>query len=504
MPQVVSKPETTGFRVNLPVGPGNIASWLLTALFALAMPCERGRAQDWLNLGPVVDDFPLALAPGHRTEALGPFFYSEQMEAQETWAVPPLLSHTVDRATDFSEVDFLYPLMTYRRFGTEYRWQFLQIFSFAGGHDQEERASRRLTLFPVYFHQRSADSNRNYTAVFPFYGHLQNRVLRQEISFVMFPFYGQSRKRGVVTDNYLFPLFHRRHGDGVSGWQFWPLLGREHRDAAIGTNGFGDFTVTSGYDERFLLWPVYFNRWSNLGTENPQRELALLPFFDWQRSPRRDSTSVLWPLFTRVNDRENQYVEWQMPWPLIVFARGEGKNTSRIWPFFSHAQNTNLESAFYLWPIYRYKRMHADALDRERTRILFFLYSDIRQRNTETGAAERRIDCLPLFTHRRGLDGSTRLQIFSPLEPFLPFSKSIERNYSPLWSLWREEHNPGTGAASQSLLWNLYRRDVTRESTKCSLLLGLFQYQSGSEGKRLRLFFIPVIKTRPAPPLQPR
>jgi hypothetical protein len=34
-------------------------------------------------------------------------------------------------------------------------------------------------------------------------------------------------------------------------------------------------------------------------------------------------------------------------------------------------------------------------------------------------------------------------------------------------------------------------------SKKCSLLFGLFQYQSGSDGKRLRLFYIPVVKTKP-------
>ena len=189
------------------------AFYFLSLLFALALPLERGRAQEWLNLGPVVDQFRLTLAPGQRTEALGPLFYSERNGVQGTWAVPPLLSHTWDETTDFDEVDFLYPLMTYRRYGTEYRWQFLQIFSFAGGHDQQERDSRRFTLFPIYFQQRSADPNRNYTAVFPFYGHLKNRLLRDEIFFVMFPLYAQTRKKGMVTDNYLFPFFHRRHGE---------------------------------------------------------------------------------------------------------------------------------------------------------------------------------------------------------------------------------------------------------------------------------------------------
>src|SRR6185436_14223449 len=133
-----------------------------------------------------------------------------------------------------------------------------------------------------------------------------------------------------------------------------------------------------------------------------------------------------------------------------------------------------------------------------RTRVLFFLYSDLVERNTDTGKALHRVDFWPLFTSRVDLEGRERLQILSILEPLLPASKSIERNYSPLWAVWRAEKNAKTGANSQSLLWNLYRRDAAPESRKCSLLFGLFQYQSGSEGKRLRLFYIPVVKTRPA------
>jgi hypothetical protein len=39
------------------------------------------------HAGPLFDEFDLTLAPGHRTEALGPFFYSEQKETRRTWAV---------------------------------------------------------------------------------------------------------------------------------------------------------------------------------------------------------------------------------------------------------------------------------------------------------------------------------------------------------------------------------------------------------------------------------
>jgi hypothetical protein len=134
-------------------------------------------------------------------------------------------------------------------------------------------------------------------------------------------------------------------------------------------------------------------------------------------------------------------------------------------------------------------------LDSRHARICFFLYSDLTEKNTETGAARRRNYCWPFYIHRRDFNGNSRLQVLALVEPFFPTSKSIERNGSPLWSVWRSENNPRAGATSQSLLWNLYRHETTPAARKCSLLFGLFQYQSSPEGKRRRWFYIPLGQT---------
>src|ERR1700734_2666285 len=82
--------------------------------------------------GFLYDDFELTLAPGHRQEVLGPFFYNEQKETQHQWAFPLLtLAHTEDPTIEYEEYDFAYPVITYDRFGGEYRWQVFQLFSFA-------------------------------------------------------------------------------------------------------------------------------------------------------------------------------------------------------------------------------------------------------------------------------------------------------------------------------------------------------------------------------------
>jgi hypothetical protein len=206
----------------------------------------------------------------------------------------------------------------------------------------------------------------------------------------------------------------------------------------------------------------------------------------------RDATSVPAFLgFSVTHDREKGYDEIGAPWPLIVFRRGESTWINRVWPFYSKATNQFLESTWYLWPVYKYNRMHSDPLDRDRMRILLYLYSDMTERNTEAGTALRRRDLWPLFTHRHDHNGNERLQILAPLEPFLPANKSIERNWSPVWSIWRSEQNPTTGASSQNFLWNLYRHETGTNGTRTSALLGLVQHRSEEQGGRWRFFWWP-------------
>ncbi|MBE0545625.1 MAG: hypothetical protein IH623_30205 [Verrucomicrobia bacterium] len=499
--------------------------WLLFAAALLACSSEvRVSGNELWNAGFLYDHFPLTKEAGWRTEAIGPLFYHQMREADRMVALPPLFSDTRGVETDFHEFDLLYPLMTYDRFGSEYRWQLFQVLSIAGGQTQDEIAKSRFTVFPIYFQQRSPDPALNYTALLPVYGHLKNRLFRSEIDFVLWPLYVKSVRRtaasplpdamaaalsgqflnpqpgDVTTYNYLYPIFHLRYGDGLKGWQFWPLVGHEHKEVTTFTNTWGDEQMIPGHDKWLALWPLFAHQERGIGTDNPERQQFLLPFYNYLRSPRRDFTSYLWPFgLTITEDREKKYREVGAPWPFIVFARGEGKTVSRVWPFFSQAQTDSLQSDFFLWPLYKYNRRHVGAWDRDRTRILFILFSDVNEQNFETGRTRQRTDLWPLFIWQQEFDGSRRLQILAPLEPVLPNRKSIERNWSPLWSLWRAEQNPQAGTASQSLLWNLYRRESTPATRKCSLLFGLFQYESNVATRRWRVFYVPFGSQKQAP-----
>jgi hypothetical protein len=302
-------------------------------------------------------------------------------------------------------------------------------------------------------------------------------------------------KKGVITDNYVYPLFHLRHGDQLTGWQFWPVVGVEHKGLTYKTNTIDEVEPVGGYDRFFAAFPFYLKSQEGIGTTNVQTNLTIVPFFNSSHSPQRDMISYGWPIGGNViDDRAQGYVEHDVFWPFYVFAHGT-KEECRIFPFYSRATNAALESDFYAWPIYKYTHLRGETLDRTRTRIVFFLYSDMRQRNTETGEFMHRVDFWPFYTFRRDIDGSKRLQVMALLEPFFPNNRAIAREYSQIWSFWRDERNSKTGAHSQSFLWNLYRDEKIGDVKKTSALFGLIQREKNATETSWRLFYLPKFKS---------
>ena len=446
--------------------------------------------ENFQSAGFAFDHFSLTLDDGFRTEAAGPFYYSQQSGTEKTWALTPFFSCAQDPAVESHEDDLFYPLVSRIRYGHEFRWQIFQLISFAGGKQPDDADVSRFTLYPVYFQQRSTDTNLNYTAVVPFYGRLKNRLYHDEIYFVMFPIYAETKKNSVVTENYLYPFGATTSGNHLRGWQVWPFAGREHQDLTTHTNNFGDAETVGGHDKSFYVWPLYLRSDAGLGTTNVEKFRASIPFFATTRTPQLDVTSVVWPFFNWLDNREKNYREWQMPWPFVIFARGEGKTTDRVFPLFSRSHNATLESDSYLWPLWQFHRVHDGILDQRRAQVLFYLYSRLAEKNTETGKEKIRLEMWPFFEWQRGWHGEERLQVFALMEPFAPENRGIVRNWSPLWSLWRAEDNPKTGATSRSLLWNLYRRETAPAHKKVSLLFGLFQYQCDGEISRTQWFYL--------------
>ncbi|MBM3901248.1 MAG: hypothetical protein FJ379_04020 [Verrucomicrobia bacterium] len=150
-----------------------------------------------------------------------------------------------------------------------------------------------------------------------------------------------------------------------------------------------------------------------------------------------------------------------------------------------------------MWPFYTHRKAENGAMRRDRWRTAFFLYDDVRLLSKEDGRYRREQALWPFFVWKRDLDGRERLQVLELFETFFRNRESVQRNYSPLWALYRSENNPNTGRSSQSLLWNLHRRDVSPSQVRTSTLFGLIQTLRGEDDRlHWRWLWIPSAQFR--------
>ncbi|MCB1126381.1 MAG: hypothetical protein KDM81_07795, partial [Verrucomicrobiae bacterium] len=247
-----------------------------------------------------------------------------------------------------------------------------------------------------------------------------------------------------------------------------------------------------GHEKSFVLWPFYVRGDQGMGTTNAMHQRMMLPFYSVQLSPARDSRTYFWPFgVTLSEDREIGYRQTAVVWPFFIRARGPGKQEDRLWPFYGQTRYEELTSRFFLWPLVAQRRVSRGPLKRDIDQVGLVLFNSTRERNEQTGQTQKRTGLWPLFLWKRDWEGLESFQCLAPLSALMPKNASIARTYAPFFALWRSEKNGQTGASSQSVLWNLYRRERTPEKRKSSFLFGLFQYESGSAGKRVKLFFIP-------------
>ena len=446
--------------------------------------------------GPLIAHVPLTLDPGEAWEALGPLWYDRRTEDHRLRGVPPLWTRFEEPYLEHTDVYVVPPLFSRHGYGEDRNWQVFQLIRYVHLVGVDDVVTDRFVFFPLIFWQNSTDPEQEYRAIMPFAGRVKGRLFRDEWSFILFPLYLQTKKRDVVTDNYVAPIVHVRRGDRLRGWQVWPLVGRETKDITTRTNLVGDVVTLPGHEKFNLLWPVYWQHDLGLGGENERRIRGVFPLWWADRAPARDHTAVLWPFFSWTDDREEGWRQWNLPFPVFARARGEGKTLDRFWPIYSHGRKEGFESKLWFWPLYRWRRVEGANFHTEKTTLGIVLYRDIEQHRREPGTTRRVRASLPFFFQEIEPDGRRRLQVPALFEP-LNDSRGVRRNWSPLWSLYRREDHPAEQAASESLLWNLWREDTRGGVTRGSLLFGLVQYHNAPDARRWRLF---GLGPRPGPP----
>lgn len=424
--------------------------------------------------------------------ALGPFLSYERKGEEREFGIRPLYFHAGDPAEEIGYSEFLYPLASRKTEPGLSFFQGLHLLNYDFG-SREKGSGNEFSLFPFLFYGRTEDRG-NYFAVFPLGGKIYDLFGRDEIRFALFPAYSQTKKKGTTVTNVLWPVFARVSGEDESGVKVWPLFGTAEKQGV--------------YRKRFYLWPIVFLYDLRLDTEDPLRRRAIFPLFVGEESPQMSSRTYLWPFFSHREDRRKDYEEWNFPWPLFRIAHGTFMESVRFLPIYANERTGSQYKRWYLWPVYKIEETRTDLLERRRDRVLYFLFSDTRERALEEDTPHKReISLWPFFTYKR-IRGVSHFHTLSLLEPFFPENRGIERNWSPLWRLYQRKWDT-QGNEVSSFLWNLYWKErraddlamevfplfryqhQAGESLDWQLLKGLFRYRSDPEGKKVFFFFLP-------------
>jgi hypothetical protein len=199
---------------------------------------------------------------------------------------------------------------------------------------------------------------------------------------------------------------------------------------------------------------------------------------------RNPALSVLWPLFTYTDDRTRKFEQWDVAWPFFKYARGETRQALYIFPLYMEDRKLLQDEFLFreiryhdfavLFPLFIRQREEYIGSRRERHRILWYLYSDAREEGRD--GSTRRIDAWPFVRYDRDREGAVYFQTLALLEAFLPRNEWIERNYSPLWSLYTYRETPA-GESVHSFLWNLLRHEETQAGRSIEVLGPLLAYR---------------------------
>ncbi|MBI4496262.1 MAG: hypothetical protein HY697_04930 [Deltaproteobacteria bacterium] len=434
----------------------------------------------------------------------------------------PLLLHSAGEEKEETESDLLGPFLTYRRKGPEKELAFRPFFYWKEGEKESfveylyplgkyHRDERQVHsyLMPFFNHRRdlTADGQRRsernfflvfwgeseegerYGGFFPLYGTLKKRLGKDELSFVLWPIYSDSREGENRTYNFLWPIFTFSSGGGREAFKIWPLYGRE--------------SDAGRFEKTYYLWPIFHFQKRDMDTAQPTTIRMVFPFYVSYSSPQRVSRWVLWPFFQYTHAAEEGYTQWNFPWPFLEWARGEGKSISRFFPFYSRKEWEGNVSGYVLWPLYLYDHEESETYRRVRQRYLL-LSKDQTETWKEEGEQARILRLWPFFYYEQKRGGEVHFYFpaLIPLE-----DEGAERNWHPLFRLYDYRRNP-RGETESKFLWGLYLHRETARSELYELtflltrytaedlyyfglLRGLLEYRADGRRRALRLFYAP-------------
>lgn len=383
----------------------------------------------------------------------------------------PLYMHQAKGEQEVSH--FLYPLLTWRREGSESWFSFFQLVNNRHERSISGGIVDQFDFWPFYFSRQTGDPATSYRALLPIAGTIKNRFGKDELSWTAFPLYFRTAKDGRQTRYTPWPFVRLTEGAGHHGFELWPLFGRVARE--------GD------YRRQYYVWPLIYKQETNLSAPQPNVSAGFLPFYSRATAPGFIDENYLWPFFG-YTDRTapKRYHETRYFWPFLVQGRGEERYVNRWGPLYTHSVTKGYDKTWLLWPLVRHAEWREQGLAQERNQFLYVVYWSHTQRSLTNPAAAPayKKHLWPLFSVWDNGAGRRQLQVLSPFEVFFTNNQPVRELYSPLFALYRFEQR-APGDSRWIFLWGLASSRRTAEDREFHLGPLFSTRRSATTGSRI-------------------
>jgi hypothetical protein len=393
-----------------------------------------------------------------RKEFLGPFIYKYQFESENGTSYRPFYSSV--EQPDTKKAYFLSPLGVYSSDNETTTFKLIPLINKKIEKvPSEEKEGSKWEYFPVFFGKTA--QNETYGGVFPFYGHFKDRFGREEITFILWPFYSKVTYEKYTAQNILWPFIRiakakSKEDQSYGGFKFWPFYGH----------------FREGEEERkFILWPFYIKTHYKDDAGNFEEKVFYFPFYGKERTDAYEKTIYLWPFFQKTCGYDPFYEQIDAPWPFYRSIRGKEITGKRFWPFYGYVKKADSLDSFLLWPFYFYKEdtiTHGNStyFEKEHRFLLLSKENEIFENNTQS---RREFRFWPFYYSYEDYKKDLKIHYFPALLPL--HDEGLERNYGPLLKIF-ENFEKGDYQFIK-ILWGLYRYEkiASREVHELAFLL---------------------------------
>ena len=291
-------------------------------------------------------------------------------------------------------------------------------------------------------------------------------------------------RKGDQRGLWLLPVYHQKDGEQLEALAIAPFYWQ--------------------FDDSQVLFPLY---WSFDGGDFRM----LFPLYGYRKGGHgKEWRMVLWPAY--MGERDGDYREQHLLWPVLKWGNGGGKRAFRLWPLvgvsrksWRSARSEGRRRSLWLgWPVFwrgqsageRTRRGGGNEQERRRTytgthlNLFPFYWSGTRdewKKSADGGVGEMtRQDyhswLLPLYTYNRGL----RKSVFTMLWPVWCCGRGEkEDQYSVLWRLV-DVRRYANGDRRTTVLWRGFRDEKRGSTRKVDVFPAITYRRTGPDDVRLQ------------------